>query len=175
MVTLFASFLMFFSLLAVARRLVHKYNEKKFRYKLYSIRDNLRQLGIEGKVHCSSKAFDFYDLSLSKLIDASYYITFFYVITAAIKSKEDEETRTFLAQIEAETKENQHLVKIQQDLSRAVTKQMIVQHYITYLILRAILTPFKGVYYLRKKANVFSESIFRLPQTSAIQDLQLSE
>jgi hypothetical protein len=157
-----------FLLLATLRRFTHLYLERKFRYELYSIRDNLRLLAIENKIDSTTKIFDFYDLSISKLIDRSYYITLFYILYSATKNKKSNSEKVLFNYIVEETEKSPHLIKVQNEISKVVVCHIFDQHRVTLKVLSAILAPFLGAYYFTKKVKKLSESVLYSPQTSAI-------
>lgn len=155
-------------ILSLCRQLTQNYNERKFRYKLFAIRDRLRRLEIEGKIDHKNRIFDFYDLSLSKMINESYYITAFYVIMLSIKQKDNVKLNQIKALIDLETDKIPELKVIRQAQTKAVAKYIRNQHFVTFILLKFLLAPFKGAYYISKKVKSLSESASFFPQTSAI-------
>lgn len=87
MVTFYAISLILVLLFIIYKRLNNNYQEEKFRYKMHRLRDNLRKLAIDGHVNSKSQEFDYLDFSISKEIEAGYFLTITYLIMIFLKHK----------------------------------------------------------------------------------------
>ena len=54
---------------SVFRELFIDYHTKEFKYKLFQLRDDLRMLAINGNIDVNNWVFEYYDSTISKIIN----------------------------------------------------------------------------------------------------------
>src|SRR5437016_939825 len=63
----------------IYKKLNNRYQEQVFKSRMFSLRDELRNLAIDGKVSAHCIEFDYIDFSISTNIQQSYFITLLYI------------------------------------------------------------------------------------------------
>lgn len=168
---LLATILFLFILLANLRRHHQRYAEQKFRYELFTLRDKLRRLAIEGKIDCESKLFDFFDLTLSKAINEYYYITLIRLIVLNRKHSEDTKYKKAYDNLMKDCDSNKESKYIKNQYERVVTEYVIKQHYVSYRFFKPVIMFFSAATIVKRKFREIIHSVAYLPETSATDKL----
>ncbi len=154
-------------ILSFWRHLHQKYATLKFKYKIYSLRDSLRKMTINGEVE-PNWMFDFFDTSLSKAISESYYITLFRLSTLATIHEKDQELMKFSEKLENEISLYPKIKRIQEEYILAVKSYVLDQHYVSInFILKPLAVLILGTATAAYKFNQWLRGILVYPETSA--------
>jgi len=154
--------------LIVWRRYHHNYAMLKFKYTIYSLRDQLRLMAINSELEKESWVFDFFDTSFSKAVSSSYYITLMRLSILSVVHEKDVALMAFSKKLEEEFAKNPKLQKLQQDYIDAVKSYVIDQHYISInFIVRPIVVLIFGTALAASKLNQWLKGILVYPETSA--------
>ncbi len=144
-----------------------KYATLKFKYKLYSLRDRLRKMAINGEIK-SEWIFEFFDTSLSKAISESYYITLFRLSTLAVIHENDQELVEFSKKLEKDLSIESNIKEIQESYFLAVKTYVLDQHYVSItFIIKPIVVLVFGTAAAASKFNQWLRGILVYPETSA--------
>lgn len=150
-------------------RKVHiEYHTLLFKYKLYALRDKLRNLAIEGKIDSNNWIFDYYDNTLSKFVNQAYYVTLFRIVMLVLKNGGAKELSVFASKVNAEVEKIPELKSIQQEFVLACGKYIKEQHKIPYkCVAKPIIIPFiGGIAIFAKKFNMYLNALLVFPETS---------
>ena len=167
MVTALVIIIMVLFLLAFWRRMHQSYEELRFKYRLYELRDNLRYKAIKGEVDPNHWLFDYFDNTLSKAISRSYYITLFSILGLNFKYQGKKEVTEFSKKLNDEIKNSPVYKEILDSYLKALGNYIIHQHAISAkFIIAPIAFAIFGVKrsYEIMKYNI--ENLFYFPETS---------
>lgn len=117
------------------RRMHQRAAQERFEYRIYALRDRLRRLVIDGKLNCNSELFQYYDATFSKIIEESYYLTFFYILLLKIAHYDDETIKEVLAEIEKKCQDYPQMQEIREEYLAAARAYLVEQHMITFKFL----------------------------------------
>ncbi len=164
MILLIGIFFILFVILAFWRRIHQVYVLKKFRFKMFSLRDRLRMLVIEGDLDSKSWEFTFFENLFSRTIHDSYYITLFRMIVLSFRDKEHGERREFNKKIIAVLKNNPKLTLVINDFYSVLIDYATGQHWLSFnLFIKPIFSVLIGASILQGKLKSVIERtiIFR--------------
>lgn len=154
--------------LSVWRRFHQQHSNLKFKYKLYALRDEVRELAYHNKIECDGWLFDYFDESLSKAISESYYITLFRIVMLDFEHKREPKLKEFKAKLEAEVSNSKEMLGIFQRYKDAIKDYVIDQHYVS---IKFILLPIIRLTSATSKAahyfNRWVKGVVIFPETSA--------
>lgn len=168
-IQIFATLLFLLIVLANWRRHHHRLAEQQFRYEVYSLRDRLRRLAIEGKLDCNSRVFDFLDLSFSKAIKDHYYMTIFRLVALGKKHSKDMRFKKAYEEVmkEITLNPNNELLEIKNQYEQVVLKYIISQHFVTIKCIEPLFAFFDTAAKSKRKFKEITKSVSYLPETSA--------
>lgn len=159
------------------RKQRNNFLETTFKMDLYALRDKLRENAINEEISHKSWAFDYFDLTISKLIQESYFISLPFIVLADKQHDQDEkEVKRFLQKLDYECKKNKYLGEIRKEVSFLVFKYISEQHkysftHILFACAKFVVKlklgmakRFTNKYDYRRLSN----EIFTLPETSAV-------
>ena len=152
--------------LAVWRRLHHRYASLKFKYKLFELRDRLRRMAIEGEIDCDSWIFSYFDTSFSKAIQSYYWITMFRMFVLAVKHEDDPALERFRTRMEAEVGQNKSLKDLQDEYIEAAKIYMIEQHKVSIYLVKPFVYFIFGAAAVAKRVEENSRGVIVYPETS---------
>ena len=119
-------------ILSFWRRMHQMLVDKEFRYKVFSLRDDLRKLALTGKVKTDSWIFRYLDVSFSRAINESYYLTLIRVMVLRLRYQHDPGYEEFEKKFHLALDENQELKKLLNLYYQALHSYLANQHYIGY-------------------------------------------
>ncbi len=167
MVTFFGVSVSILLLWAITRKMYLALVSRRFRYKIFELRDRLRRLAIEEKVDKDSWVFEYYDKSFSKTITDYYYLTAFRLFGSAVKMKGDKEFEEFSVKLESELEKNHDVKKIVDEYYSAVANYVFNQHNISMkFFIIPILSPIIGMHNLGRGFNAWSNKAINTPDLS---------
>lgn len=150
--------------------------ETNFKMDLYTLRDKLRGDAINEDINHKSWAFEYFDLTISKLIQESYFVSLPFIVLADRQHSDDEkEVKRFLGKLDYECKKNKNLADIRKQVSFLVFKYISEQHKYSFTHILFVCARFVGKMKLgiAKRFTIkydykrLSNEIFTLPETSA--------
>ena len=164
---IFGFFLALVFFLFIWKRVHIHYQTLIFKYKIYAVRDRLRLMAIKGEIDRNNWVFDYYDNTLSKVINESYYITLFRLCILFVKYRNFEPLQKLNIKLNEEIAKSEILRNIQKDFTEAVKEYVFEQHKITVkYILIPIIFPLIGLTVATVKLNSWINSITVFPDTS---------
>lgn len=154
--------------LAVWRRYHHNYAMLKFKYTIYSLRDQLRLMAINSELDKDNWVFDFFDTSFSKAVSSSYYITLIRLSILSVVHEKDEALVKFSKKLDDELSNNPKLKELQIQYIDAVKSYVFDQHYVSMnFIIKPIVVLIFGTAIAASKLNQWLKGILVYPETSA--------
>lgn len=168
MTTFFTISILILVVLGVWRKFHQSKANLKFKYDLYTLRDELRMMAYEEKIDNNSQIFDYFDYSLSKAISESHYITLFRVIALMFKHVHDEEFHKSFKQLERETNKYPELVSIKKRYNCAIQDYILDQHFVSgYCFMLPLAKLIKGTSWVARQVNKLVAGVLVYPETSA--------
>ncbi len=157
----------FLAILSLWRKLHQSYKERKFKYRVYGLRDELRRLVIEGKLSADNWIFEYYDKTFSIAICQSYYLTLFRLLMLKRIHFGDAELNEMKNKVDVETSKNPELVKIREKYLRATEKYIVGQHFVSFLtLILPFITAILGTKLITAAGRKFITNILVFPETS---------
>lgn len=152
---------------ALTRKLYLSFISRKFRYRIFELRDDLRRLAIDGKVDKDAWVFDYFDKSFSKSIAEYYYITAFRLVGSSMRIKGDEEFEKFSRKLDNELEKNEHVKELVEKYYSIVADYVFNKHSISmkYFIL-PIFAPIVGMNNLVRGFKAWSDNAINTPDMS---------
>lgn len=155
-------------IIAIARYYHQNYVSLKFKYEIYSLRDNLRMAAIENRIDKDDQLFEYFDVSFSRVISESYYITLFRVIFLFFMYGDDKSVLEVNKIIDEETKKNPFYDHLRNEYHKCLRNYMVEQHYISFTFIikplsKIILSPAMAA----SKFKSILKGSFYLPEISA--------
>lgn len=168
MITLFPYVVLICAFIVFLKRKHQRFVERKYKYRLHKIRDDLRRLGATGVIDPQSAIFGYYDESFSKNIQQSYYLTLPGMAYIYSKHKSDPNLAKFSATITEETKKYPDLVRLREKASKATQHYVLQQEVLFHIAYGIALMVFK-FRWLKRKVKKLIDSVFWMPETSAME------
>jgi len=138
----------------------------KFKYRLYALRDKLRNSVIEGKI---KKEWYFYHLDnvLSRQINELDTINIWAVIGIYLRHKNNKDINVFRSKIDAILVASPEYASLYAEYSKIIAQFFLRKHFITFLFLMLTSIPFIGSFlvasnYYQKLRASFKEKIEEL-------------
>jgi hypothetical protein len=111
---------------------------KRYKFKLYALRDKLRMQLINGKVNENSPAFDFMEYSVSKSIQYLDCLNIYTLIFLSMKVRKEDDFIKFEREISKELKNDEALNGYFNELNSLIyeflKKRFVVTHYIVHVL-----------------------------------------
>lgn len=154
-------------LLVFIRKLNLKKVELKFKYDVYQLRDELRRDAIEGKTNTDNWLFEYFDVTLSKMVSESYYITLFFMIVANFRNESNPNYQVFKEKVFKDIEADEYYKGFHQKLNAVASDYLLRQHFFTTTFLVPIVGLILGADAMRKRFNIWVDKLTIDPQTSA--------
>lgn len=144
-------------ILCIWRKHNHKFQEEKFRFKLYQLRDKLRLHAINGDLNINELSFKYLDSALSRTIANMYYITF-PVMFFIHKHNEDTEFYKHYGPLLNIVNNNPLTKAIYDEFKFELKDYLSKQHVVTsYLIRISLIIPILAYVGFRDLKNWFNQ------------------
>ena len=143
------------------------YVERKYKFRMHKLRDDLRRLGASGIIDPNSMIFEYYDDSFSKNIQQSYYLTLPGMYYIYKKHKDEPAINERISYVRAETEKNPHLVKLKAKATKATFEYVIDQEVLYAIAYWVALMIFK-LNGFKKKVKLLIDSVYWMPETSGL-------
>lgn len=175
-INLFSALIGFSVLYFSWRRFSHHYLELDFKFKLYELRDRVRNMIIDNTIEKDAWIFNYFDVTLSKIANESYFISLPFVILIDSNHEDDvKEMKKISSKLDYECKKTPELAKIREELHFAVNTYIFEQHkysFTHYLILAIDIFSSMKLGFFRKLQKKYAieentKNIFVYPETSA--------
>lgn len=138
----------------------------KYRYRVYALRDKLRQKAIDGKISPHSWVFDYLDSSFSKIIGQLDTLSIYKVGVLAILHKKDKGMQRFRKKISAELRKNEELDSIYQDYGKLLFEFFVERHKTTRVCFASIIGFFRAASKIRAYLQNLVLASRDLPETA---------
>jgi hypothetical protein len=168
MITIVPYFLTVLMLAIFIKRRHQQYVERKYKFRMHKLRDELRRLGATGVLDPSSPMFEYYDDSFSKNIQQSYYLTLPGMAYIYYKHKNDPLIAQHISFVTTEVKKIPELVKLKEQASKATFNYVIQQEVLFHLgyVIVLMVFKFRG---LKTRVKKLIDSVYWMPETSGMQ------
>lgn len=173
----FFTLLIGFSILYFSwRRFSHHYLELDFKFKIYELRDRVRNMVVDGVIEKDAWIFDYFDVTLSKIANESYFISLPFVILIDGNHEDDiKEMKKITSKLDYECKKIPELSIIRDELHKTVNVYIFKQHKYSFthclIIVINVFSSMKLGFFkkLQKKYAIEenTKNIFIYPETSA--------
>ncbi len=167
MISFIALFLSATLLLALLRRAHHSQSELVFRHEVFTLRDKLRLLAIQGKIDKNDWPFEYFDYTFSKAVRDSYFITFLRLAILSHLHEKDERVTMAKKEIDAACSVNPHLDKLYSEYINAVVNHIRRQHKISEGIYECCQYIFGNMKIIKEYVVRQFKDIFFFPEISA--------
>ncbi len=162
-----SSLILILILLVIWRNYGQRKAELAFKYRLYTLRDQLRKEAISGKIDSKDWKFSYYDKSISKAVSNAYSITLFSIVLHWMKYNDNEEFMKFYHRLEGEVKEDPFYSELKKELNEATLEYIMGQHDVSFRVFfKPLLTALFGFKVIQKKFLRSINSVFYLPEIS---------
>lgn len=149
--------------LIILRSMIHRRLELKYKYTVYSLRDDLRSLAIDGKIDVNDWLFHYTDNALSFHVRERKYNSLFMLVLLAVKHTNDKTYLNTIEKIKMEAKRNPEISNILERFNSAHQDYIIKQHTISLnVLILPILAPFNIV----NRVSVFVKDAFFMPEVT---------
>lgn len=142
--TIFAVLIFIMLVLVILRRAQVYYSHVKFRHDMYVLRDELRLKAIKNEIDKNNWLFDYFDNTISKQIENTYYITTFFLLGSSFLHYKDAELEKFRDHLDRnlKLKDNEYYKKLNMRISITAYSHAVSQHSLSFsLFVRPIILP----------------------------------
>lgn len=145
----------------------------EYRYKLFQLRDKLRQHAIDGKVNPHKSSFNYLDTTISKTVSELEYTNLYTIILLNIYHKNDlKSSQSARTQLQKEINNNSGLKEIEEIYISLIKDYLIKRHFVIRIsLLMGIFSLLLTLGFIRKIKKFFKRTIdgvLYYPETSTI-------
>ena len=152
-------------ILSVWRRFHHQLAEKKFKYRMFALRDRLRRMAIEEKIDCNHWYFRYMDRSFSHSIRDAYFLTLFRILWAGSKMKYEKSFVDFMRKLRVAEEEHPEVRQLLVQYQRDLHEYLVDQHYIGYTIfIKPLVSLFIGARKGQRKLTEAMKATLYVPK-----------
>ena len=153
-----------------------KYLIQKFKYRLFELRDKLRDNVIKGNINKNNWAFDYIDSSISKSINGLDGLNLWRAILLFSLHRKDERLNEFRANFNKQLEKNNNLSLIYTEYGQLITRYILSKHGLTFTISAMGLLPvIMSAFMIKQSINMANKAVKELrnfPETSTSNDFQ---
>lgn len=159
------------TLLAIWRKLHQMYAHRKFVIELNALRDEVSQVAWQDHFVSHQWLLRYFDATIAKTIEESYYLTIFRLGMFRLNHKRDEDLLAFTHWLEEEFDGVPPLATLRERYNEAVLGYILAQHFVSYhCLFRPAFAVVKGTAWLGARLHIWAKNVLVYPETSAYEN-----